>query len=127
MISKRVLPLLAGLLLSPLASADEPEPLKGCAAKEAHVRGELAAAPAGSAQQGGLQQALENIQRYCNDGSLHKERENKVLDAKREVSQRQADLDKAIRKGDPEKIDKRKNKLADARKQLQEAVDELDQ
>ncbi|PVZ15571.1 MULTISPECIES: DUF1090 domain-containing protein [unclassified Pseudomonas] len=127
MIPKRLLPLLAGLMLSPLALADEPEPLKGCAAKEARVREEMAAAPAGSAQQAGLQEALENIQRNCNDSSLHKERENKVLDAKREVSQRQADLDKAIKKGDPEKIDKRKNKLADARKQLQEAVDELDQ
>lgn len=32
-----------------------------------------------------------------------------------------------MKKGDPEKIDKRKNKLAESRKELQEALDQLDQ
>jgi prefoldin subunit 5 len=50
-----------------------------------------------------------------------------VLDAKHEVSRRQADLDKAMKKGDPEKINKRKDKLAESRKELQEALDQLDQ
>ena len=58
---------------------------------------------------------------------MKKERENKVLDAKHEVSRRQADLDKAMKKGDPDKINKRKEKLADSRKELQDAVEELDQ
>ncbi|MNF62074.1 hypothetical protein D3C84_437450 [compost metagenome] len=49
-----------------------------------------------------------------------------MLDAKHEVSKRQADLDKAMSKGDPDKINKRKDKLADARKELQNALDELD-
>ena len=31
-----------------------------------------------------------------------------------------------MKKGDPEKIDKRKNKLAESRKELQDALDELD-
>lgn len=31
-----------------------------------------------------------------------------------------------MKKGDPEKIDKRKNKLAESRKELQEALDQLD-
>ncbi|MNN88055.1 hypothetical protein D3C81_2056930 [compost metagenome] len=63
---------------------------------------------------------------HCTDASLKKERENKVLDAKHEVSQRQADLDKAMKKGDPEKINKRKDKLAESRKELQQALEELD-
>ena len=49
-----------------------------------------------------------------------------MLEAKHEVSQRQADLDKAMKKGDPENIDKRKTKLAESRKELQEALDQLD-
>jgi prefoldin subunit 5 len=32
-----------------------------------------------------------------------------------------------MKQGDPEKINKRKDKLAESRKELQEAVDELDQ
>ena len=50
-----------------------------------------------------------------------------MLDAKHEVSRRQADLDKAMKKGDPDKINKRKEKLAESRKELQDAVEELDQ
>lgn len=63
---------------------------------------------------------------HCTDASLKRERENKVLDAKHEVSRRQADLDKAMKKGDPDKINKRKEKLAESRKDLQSALDELD-
>ncbi len=50
-----------------------------------------------------------------------------MLDAKHDVSRRQADLDKAMKKGDAEKINKRKDKLAESRKELQDAVEELDQ
>ena len=49
-----------------------------------------------------------------------------MLDAKHEVSTRQADLEKAMKKGDAERINKRKEKLAQSRKELQEALDELD-
>ena len=49
-----------------------------------------------------------------------------MLDAKHEVSRRQADLDKAMKKGDSEKINKRKDKLAESRKELQQALDDLD-
>ena len=31
-----------------------------------------------------------------------------------------------MKKGDPEKIDKRKNKLAESRKELQDALDQID-
>ena len=49
-----------------------------------------------------------------------------MLDAKHEVSRRQSDLDKAMKKGDADKINKRKDKLAQSRKELQDAVEELD-
>jgi len=52
----------------------------------------------------------------CTDASLRKEREQKVLEARHEVNQRTKDLDKAMKKGDPERINKRKDKLAEAKK-----------
>ena len=89
--------------------------------------GHQAKAHGNRAQQAGLEKALDEVTTHCTDAGLKKERENKVLDAKHEVSRRQADLDKAMKKGDPDKINKRKEKLADSRKELQDAVEELDQ
>ncbi|ROM43260.1 hypothetical protein BK648_17835, partial [Pseudomonas poae] len=101
----------------------------GCAAKRQAISTQIeyAKVHGNSEQQAGLEKALSEVTTYCNDASLRKERENKVLDAKHEVSRRQADLDKAMKKGDADKINKRKDKLAESRKELQDAVEELDQ
>ena len=117
-----------GLLASPLMAADTAPQLTGCAAKKQAITLQLeqARAHGNSNQVAGLEKALSEVQAHCTDAGLRKERENKVLEAKHEVSKRQADLDKAMKKGDPEKIDKRKNKLAESRKELQEALDQLD-
>ena len=118
----------ASFMATPLLAAEEATPLTGCAAKRQAISTQLEQAKAhgNSDQQAGLEKALSEVTANCTDAALRKERENKVLDAKHEVSQRQADLDKAMKKGDPEKIDKRKNKLAESRKELQEALDLLD-
>ena len=118
-----------GLMAAPLMAADQAPELKGCAAKIKKIETQLEYARAhnNSGQIAGLETALEKVKKYCTDSSLKKERESKVLDAKHEVSRRQADLDKAMKKGDPEKINKRKDKLAESRKELQEALDQLDQ
>jgi len=112
---------------SALAAQAAPE-LKGCAAKQQSVQTQLqqARANGNKGQQAGLETALAEIKANCNDTALQKSRENKVLEAKREVSQRQADLDKAMKRGDAERINKRKDKLAESRKELQQALDELD-
>ncbi|MEJ3588446.1 DUF1090 domain-containing protein [Pseudomonas bubulae] len=117
-----------GLLAAPLMAADTAPELTGCAAKKQAITLQLeqARAHGNSNQVAGLQKALSEVEAHCTDAGLRKERENKVLEAKHEVSKRQADLDKAMKKGDPEKIDKRKNKLAESRKELQEALDQLD-
>ena len=117
-----------GLLAAPLMAADTAPELTGCAAKKQAITLQLeqARAHGNSNQVAGLEKALSEVQAHCTDAGLRKERENKVLEAKHEVSKRQADLDKAMKKGDPEKIDKRKNKLAESRKELQEALDQLD-
>jgi hypothetical protein len=120
---------LCSVLAAPVMATEDAPGLTGCAAKKQGIINqiELAKSHDNAEQQAGLEKALSEVNANCTDASLKKERENKVLDAKHEVSKRQADLDKAMKKGDPEKIDKRKNKLAESRKELQEAVDELDQ
>ena len=117
-----------GLLAAPLMAADAAPELTGCAAKKQAITLQLeqARAHGNSNQVAGLEKALSEVEAHCTDAGLRKECENKVLEAKHEVSKRQADLDKAMKKGDPEKIDKRKNKLAESRKELQEALDQLD-
>ena len=117
-----------GLLAAPLMAADTAPELTGCAAKKQAITLQLeqARAHGNSNQVAGLEKALSEVEAHCTDAGLRKERENKVLEAKHEVSKRQADLDKAMKKGDPEKIDQRKNKLAESRKELQEALDQLD-
>ncbi|MCU1726650.1 DUF1090 domain-containing protein [Pseudomonas sp. 7P_10.2_Bac1] len=126
--SPLVLFTVCGLLAAPVMAADEAPELTGCAAKKQAITLQLeqARAHGNSDQAAGLEKALSEVTANCTDAGLRKERENKVLDAKHEVSKRQADLDKAMKKGDPEKIDKRKNKLAESRKELQEALDQLD-
>ena len=120
---------LASFTATPLLAAEEALPLTGCAAKRQAISTQIEQAKAhgNSEQQAGLEKALSEVTAHCNDATLKKERENKVLDAKHEVSRRQADLDKAMKKGDPDKINKRKDKLAESRKELQNAVEELDQ
>ena len=119
---------LCSVMAAPLMAAEDAPELTGCAAKKQGIINqiELAKSRGNADQQAGLETALNEVTANCTDASLKKERENKVLDAKHEVSQRQADLDKAMKKGDSEKINKRKDKLAESRKELQEAVDELD-
>ena len=119
----------ASFMATPLLAAEDVQPLTGCAAKRQAISSQIEQAKAhgNSYQQAGLEKALAEVTANCTDAGLKKERENKVLDAKHEVSRRQADLDKAMKKGDPDKINKRKEKLADSRKELQDAVEELDQ
>ncbi|MGH8387546.1 MAG: DUF1090 domain-containing protein [Pseudomonas sp.] len=129
---KRLSPLalltLCCVLATPLMANEDAPGLTGCAAKKQGIINqiELAKSRGNADQQAGLEKALSEVTANCTDASLKKERENKVLEAKHEVSKRQSDLEKAMKKGDPEKIDKRKDKLAQSRKELQEAVDELD-
>ena len=127
-LSPLVLLTLCGVMAAPLMAAEEAPGLTGCAAKKQAITLQLeqARAHGNSNQVAGLEKALSEVEAHCTDAGLRKERENKVLEAKHEVSKRQADLDKAMKKGDPEKIDKRKNKLAESRKELQEALDQLD-
>ncbi|WP_296186444.1 DUF1090 domain-containing protein [Pseudomonas sp. UBA1879] len=118
-----------GLLAAPALAAEQAPALTGCAAKRQDINAQIeqAKAAGNSNQQAGLEKALSEVSANCTDASLLKEQEKKVLDAKREVSTRQADLDKAMKKGDPDKINKRKDKLAESRKELQDEQQKLEQ
>ncbi|MEB0044084.1 MULTISPECIES: DUF1090 domain-containing protein [unclassified Pseudomonas] len=127
-LSPLVLLTLCSVMATPLMATEDAPGLTGCAAKKQGIINqiELAKAHGNPDQQAGLETALSEVTAHCTDASLKKERENKVLDAKHDVSKRQADLDKAMKKGDADKINSRKDKLAESRKALQDALDELD-
>jgi hypothetical protein len=117
-----------GLLAAPAFAAEQAPQLSGCAAKRQDIATQIenAKAAGNAGQQAGLEKALSEMNANCTDADLLKQQEQKVLDAKREVSRRQADLNKAMSKGDPEKIDKRKDKLAESRKELQDEQEKLE-
>lgn len=110
-------------------AAEQAPSLQGCAAKRQDISSQIeqAKAAGNSNRQAGLEKALSEVTANCTEASLLKEQEKKVLDAKREVSTRQTDLDKAMKKGDPERINKRKDKLAESRKELQDEQQRLEQ
>ena len=121
---------LAGLLLAvslPLFAAQpgttKGAPLSGCAAKQAAIEAKLETARsfANEDQVAGLEKALSEVKEHCTEAGLLRENKQKVIDSEREVSEREKDLRKAMGKGDPEKIEKRKAKLAEARAELEEA------
>ncbi len=115
------------LLATALSAAENAAALTGCAAKRQALNAQIEQAKANgtSAQQAGLEKALSKVKAECTDDSLKKSREEKVLEAQHEVSQRENDLRKAMGKGDAEKINTRKDQLAEARKELQQAQDQL--
>lgn len=117
-----------GVLAAPVFAAEQASEPSGCAAKRQDITTQLenAKAAGNTSRQAGLEKALSEVTANCTDADLLKQQEQKVLDAKREVSRRQADLNKAMSKGDPEKIDKRKDKLAESRKELQEEQEKLE-
>jgi hypothetical protein len=121
--------ILLALFSAPLFAAEAPPPPSGCAAKSQEIRSKIqqAKTDGDKNQQAGLEKALSEANANCTETSLLKQHEQKVLDAKREVTRRQNDLTKAMEQGDAEKINKRKEKLANSRKELQDAQTELEQ
>lgn len=128
LLSSLALAAVLGLSAQSALAAEQQATLTGCAAKKQAISEQIeqARAHGNSNQQAGLEKALSEVDANCTDASLRKEREQKVLDARHEVNQRTKDLDKAMKKGDAERINKRKDKLAESKKELQEALDELD-
>lgn len=120
--------LLACTFTPPALLAAEAPPVSECLLKSQEISSKIqqAKAEGNKRQQAGLEKALSETNANCSEASLLKQREQKVLEAKREVSRRQTDLNQAMTKGDPERINKRKDKLAESRKELLDAQAELE-
>lgn len=108
------------LLLAPgLAHAQE-----SCAAKEAEIRNQLAhAREQGNAGRiHGLETALSKVRANCTEAGQWAERQEDIDEAREEISEREADLQEALRDGDRQKIKTRKQKLAESREELREIL-----
>jgi hypothetical protein len=94
-----------------------------CAAKRTSIETQISEANAHGQRYklAGLQRALRANQAGCTDASLAKERDVDIAKASKNVSQREAELGAAQRKGDAKKVAKQQQKLDEARSELSEA------
>ena len=74
----------------------------------------------------GLRRALGNVDAYCDDVSLHRQRLASVEEARQAVQAHEQALREALGEGDEEKIAKRQAELAEARAELQQAEAEVE-
>lgn len=74
----------------------------------------------------GLEEALDNVNRYCTPESLYRDSQKEVAEKTEKVQEREAELQEEKLKGnDRSKIEKRERKLAEAQAELKEAQAEL--
>ncbi|MEY0976718.1 DUF1090 domain-containing protein [Providencia rettgeri] len=74
----------------------------------------------------GLEEALDNVNRYCTPESLYRDSQKDVAEKTEKVQEREAELQEEKLKGDDSsKIKKRERKLAEAQTELKEAQAEL--
>lgn len=108
-------------LVTGLAHAQE-----SCASKEADIRRQLehAREQGNAGRIGGLETALSKVRENCSEAELQAERQEDIDEAREEISEREADLQEALRDGDPQKIDKRERKLDEAREELREVLED---
>jgi hypothetical protein len=119
-----LLPALLALLAAP-AFAAGPGPI--CAAKQAGIEAEIAAAQArGNRQElAGLDRALEAHKAGCSDAELERARDSRIRKAQRELAEREEELAEEQRSGKRDKIAKRSEKVEEARRKLAEAEQPL--
>ena len=120
-----------GLVLSAAAWADD-APKVGCAAKLEAISAELAQAKAKAAgnqhKVDGLEKAYNEVSTHCDDDSLYAERAAKVAALEEKLTERQNELAKAIEEGrSMDKINKKRNKVAEVELELAKARAELTQ
>jgi len=120
------------LCLLPLTftAAHAASALTGCAAKKQEIETQLSFARQhnNTHQVAGLEKALREVEQNCTEGSLLKQRQEKVAEKKIKVQEREQELAKAKMEGrSASKIQKREDKLAEAREELKDAEQALHQ
>lgn len=99
-----------------------------CQAKEENIRFQIDKAKeyGNTNRVKGLEQALSNVQRWCNDDDLRRDANKRILERQENLAEKQADLEEAIARGkSSSKIEKQRRKLAEAQEKLAEAQREL--
>jgi hypothetical protein len=117
--NKRIAVLALGFWLAgPVVAA----PAVGCAAKRDALVSALSEARAhdNDRQVAGLQEALNNVEAYCDDGALLKESDSKLAELKTKVDERLSELQSARVEGKPDKIAKKQTKLDEAQAKYQQ-------
>lgn len=121
--------LVIGLAFSTVTLAAE-APKVGCAAKLDAISAELAQAKAAGNKYkvAGLEKAYDEVSTHCDDDSLYAERVAKVEALEEKLTERQNELAKAIEEGrSMDKINKKRNKVAEVEADLAKARAELTQ
>ncbi|MDE8557756.1 hypothetical protein CRM79_02225 [Pantoea agglomerans] len=98
--------------------------LTGCAAKKQQIETQISFARQhnNTHQVAGLEKALREVDQNCTEGSLLKQRQEKVAEKKLKVREREQELAKAkAERRSASKIQKREDKLEEAHEELNEA------
>ncbi|MCD6005268.1 DUF1090 domain-containing protein [Vreelandella alkaliphila] len=113
----------AGVLLLPAAHATE----RLCEDKATVLRQQLEYAQAHDNQHRvrGLQRALHSIEENCTNEQVITEAAEEVRESQEEVRERELALEEALREGDEDDIQKRREKLAEEVRELEEHTQEL--
>lgn len=112
------------------AAVAQDEPPKGCAAKLAAIETQLVEAKASGnqAKAEGLEQARQAVLTHCDDDKLYQERLAKVEALEAKLVERQNELTDAIAAGKSmDKINKKRQKVAEAQAELDQAQAKLEQ
>ncbi|AMG56475.1 DUF1090 domain-containing protein [Pantoea vagans] len=128
--TKTLLTLSFCLLPLTFTAAHAASNLTGCAAKKQKIETQISFARQhnNTHQVAGLEKALREVNQNCTEGSLLKQRQEKVAEKKFKVQEREQALAKAKAEGrSASKIQKRKDKLAEAHEELKEAEQALQQ
>ncbi|MEQ4676204.1 DUF1090 domain-containing protein [Providencia vermicola] len=110
------------------ASAMAAKGQNGCEIKKQNIEEQIKYAKQHGNQYrvNGLEQALNNVNRYCTPESLYRDSQKDVAEKTEKVQEREAELQKEKIKGnDRSKIEKRERKLAEAQEELKQAQAEL--
>ena len=124
MLIKKIFLILAAVVIAlPVYTAHADTP---CKKREAAINAELAHAKQNNGDVAGLEEALANHKRSCNDEGLVNKLSLNVEEKKLKVSKAELELKEAKASGKADKIAKKEMKLQEAKIDLREAEAELE-
>ncbi|WP_295732529.1 DUF1090 domain-containing protein [uncultured Bartonella sp.] len=125
---KKTLCLILPIAFFSFSSAYAESTLKGCAAKKHSIETQLEYARKynNNGQIKGLEKALQDNIKNCDDEKLASERKQKIKEKMKKVSERERELNDAKLKGDQKKLSRKAAKVEKAKQELSDAQDELE-